>query len=252
MQDDSPIQSWSIIVLCYNEAGNIERVVGEVQDVLKIIAPGKSEIVLVNDGSSDNSLELIEAMVQLPQNSNINFVNHSRNMGIGEALHSGYFHAQYENVTILPGDGQFDAKELIPFKSIPPKTLISFYRKENTIYSVLRNVLSLINKKLNEWFLGLALKDVNWVNVYKNPVVKTLDLEIRSSLVESEICSKVIYLGHNVIQVESKYLPRQAGASKGSSFKIVMQAVKDIIRLIFVFRRFKKRIKKENKLSKTP
>ncbi len=249
MTDNAPIQSWSVIVLCYNESGNIARVIREIQEVLKILAPKENEIVLVDDGSSDNSPEIIEEMLQDASNNNINFIKHPVNLGIGEALHSGYKNAQYENVVILPGDGQFDARELIPYKSLPENTLVSFYRKENTIYSVARNVLSLINKKLNEWFLGLALKDVNWVNVYKNQVVKTLDLEIRSSLVESEISSKLIYLGHEVIEVESKYLPRQAGISTGSSFKIVKQAILDIMRLILVFRRFKKKIRKEKRNS---
>lgn len=250
MQDNSSIQSWSIIILCYNEAGSIKRVIGDIQDVLKVIAPEQNEIVLVNDGSSDNSLEVIEALLKLPENSNINFVNHVQNKGIGEALHSGYEHAQYENIAVLPGDGQFDAKELIPYKSIPAKSMVSFYRKENTIYSPFRNILSLINKKLNEFSLGLILRDVNWVKIYKNPAVKALDLEIRSSLVESEICSKLIYLGYEVIEVESKYLPREAGVSRGSSFKIIKQAVKDIMLLIVVFRRFKKKVKNEKKMSK--
>jgi len=187
MQDNDSIQSWSIIILCYNEEGNIKHVIADVQDVLKKIAPKQNEIVLVNDGSTDNSLEIIESMLKLSENSNLNFINHSKNKGIGEALHSGYQHAKYENVVMLPGDGQFDTTELIPYKSFPAKTMISFYRRENTIYSPFRNILSFFNKKLNEFFLGLVLRDVNWVKVYKNSDLKTLNLEIRSSLVESEI-----------------------------------------------------------------
>lgn len=236
-------QSWSIIVLCYNEEGNIKRVVQDVQDKLAIISTPAGEIILVNDGSSDNSDAVIQEMLKDPRNKNIKYILHPVNKGIGEALHSGYSNATGDNVVMVPGDGQFDLNEFVPYKNLPDKTILAFYRVENTTYTLSRNILSWVNKTLNKIFIGLNIKDVNWVKVYKNAIVKTLNLEIRSSLVESEICSKLIYLGHQPLEVKSKYLPRQAGQSKGASFKIIRQAILDILRLIVVFRRFKKKLK---------
>lgn len=237
-------QSWSIIILCYNEEGNIARVVQEVQDKLPIISTPLGEIILVNDGSSDGSDAVIKELLKDQRNSNIKYICHPTNKGIGEALHSGYSNATCENVVMVPGDGQFDLSEFIPYKNLPDKTILAFYRIENTTYTLSRNILSWINNTLNKIFLGLNLKDVNWVKVYKNVALKTLNLEIRGSLVESEICSKLIYLGHQPLEVKSKYLPRQSGQSKGASFKIVKQAIFDILKLIMVFRRFKKSLKK--------
>lgn len=236
-------QSWSIVVLCFNEAGNIKRVIQEVQDSLAIISNAKGEIILVNDGSSDDSDLVIQELLQMPQNSNVKYVYHKVNLGIGRALHSGYGQASGDNVVMVPGDGQFDLNELIPYKNIPPKTILAFYRVENTTYTVSRNILSLFNNVLNWLFIGLKLKDVNWVKVYKNSALQKLKLEITSSLVESEICSKLMHLGHKAIEIESKYLPRQAGESKGASWAIIKQAIIDIPILIVVFRRFKRKNK---------
>ncbi len=237
-------QSWSIIVLCYNEEGNIERVIQDVQDKLAVISTSDGEIVLVNDGSSDKSDELIQNMLLEKGYTNVNYICHETNEGIGEALHTGYRNSTGENVVMIPGDGQFDLEELVPHKNIPEKSILAFYRIENTTYNFFRNILTWFNSKLNKTFLGLRFKDVNWVKVYKNVALKKLKLEIRSSLVESEICSKLIYLGYQPIEVKSKYLIRQTGESKGASLKIVKQALMDIIRLIWVFRRFKRKMKK--------
>ncbi|BDS13398.1 glycosyltransferase family 2 protein [Aureispira anguillae] len=237
-------QSWSIIILCYNEEGNIKRVVQKVQDTLQIISTPKGEIILVNDGSSDGSDAVIQEMLKDEKNKNIRYICHTINRGIGEALHSGYASAKGDNVVMVPGDGQFDMDELIPYKNIPERSILAFYRVENMTYSLARNILSWFNNKLNRIFIGLSMKDVNWVKVYKNQALKALDLEIRSSLVESEICSKLIYLGHQPIEIESKYLPRKTGLSKGASWKIIKQAIIDTPILILVFRRFKNKNKR--------
>ncbi len=233
-------QSWSVIILCYNEEGSIKRVINDVQQILRIISPDKNEIVLINDGSTDNSGRIIEELIKNEINSNIKYLCHSNNKGIGESLKNGYKNSTCENVVMIPGDGQFDLKEFIPYKNFPPKSILAFYRVENTTYSFSRNILSWINKFLNRLFTGIELKDVNWVKVYKNADLQKLDLQIKSSLIESEICSKLIQSGHQPIEIESSYLPRENGKSKGASFKIILQAMMDIFRLFIVTRRFKK------------
>jgi hypothetical protein len=171
---------------------------------------------------------------------NIKYICHSFNFGIGESLINGYRNSTCENVVMIPGDGQFDLKEFLPYKNFPQKSILAFYRVENTTYSFSRNFLSWINKFLNRFFIGIKLKDVNWVKVYKNAALQTLDFEIKSSLIESEIYCKLIHTGHQTIEIESSYLPRKNGKSKGASLKIILQALMDVLRLFIVTRRFKK------------
>lgn len=238
---EAATQTWSIVIACYNESGAIQQVIKNTRRVLDLISADQGEIIVVNDGSDDNSDEEIRALMQEAPYQDIIYIQHEVNKGIGEALHTGYQTASKENVILVPGDGQFDLEELIPFKNLDSKAILSFYRVENTTYTFSRNILSWFNKSLNKFFLGLELKDVNWVKAYKSKAVQALDLEIRSSLVESEICSKLIYLGYQPQEIKSKYLPRIAGVSKGASFNIVKQAILDIIRLIIVLQRFKRR-----------
>lgn len=234
-------QSWSIIILCYNEVGNIATVLHTVSQLLPQLSTSAGELIVVNDGSTDGSHEQIVQFMQAHPMVPVHYIHHPQNLGIGAALHQGYAQAQAENVVMIPGDGQFDVQELLPYKNLPPQTIVAFYRVENMTYTLTRNILSWFNSWLNRLFLGLTLKDVNWVKAYKTAAVQNLSLEVKSSLVESEICSKLLYLKHKAIEVESKYWPRQTGSSKGASWAIVRQALWDIPILILAFRRFQKK-----------
>ena len=232
-----PQQSWSIVVLCYNEAATIKKVIAKVEATLKQIAVDY-EIVVVNDGSKDDSAKIVSGIAA--HNPRVKFINQVHNMGIGPSLHNGYSNASLENVCFVPGDGQFDLDELVPHMNVNPKEIISFYRVENTSYSLFRNILSLANRLVNKTLIGINMHDVNWVKIYKNVGLKSLDLRIKSSLVESEICAKLLLEGYEIKEYKSRYLDREGGKSKGASLKIVLQAAKEVLKLVKEMSRYRK------------
>ncbi|MES2702312.1 MAG: glycosyltransferase family 2 protein [Bacteroidota bacterium] len=230
------MQTWSVGILCYNEAGSLEAVTVQLRDVLQKIT-NTFEIVIVDDCSTDGSADIAKELSnKFPE---VKTVIHPVNKGIGGALRSIYDNTQYENIAFIPGDGQFDVAEYLPYAEVPQGHFVSYYRKENTSYSIFRNILSLFNKQLNNVFIGIDLRDVNWTKIYKKADIDQLDLQLTSSLIESEICAKLLFLGKKVIEVESKYLPRTYGQSKGSSMAIVKKALKDTGILIAIMRKFR-------------
>lgn len=230
-------QSWTVGILCFNEAGTIRAEVEKTLKVLREIA-SEFELIVVDDGSSDGSTQIIRDLkVLYPEITPVIF---EKNKGIGAGLRAVYLNAKYENVLATAGDGQFDIHEIMPFASFPENHFISYYRIENTVYSGYRNMLSFFNKKMNEKMLGITLRDVNWAQVYKRDNLRQLDLQLTSSLLGSEICAKLLYLGVKKIESQSRYLPRIYGESKGSSFKTVKKAIKDIFILIQIMKKFRK------------
>lgn len=231
------MQSWSIGILCYNEEGTLREVYGQVVQLFEKWGLEDGEIILVDDGSKDSTPVIIGQLAS--GDPRVKAVIHPVNLGIGAGIRSIYAHAAKENVVFVPGDGQFDVKELAPYRDFDPKTFIAFYREENLTYDAFRNLLSWFNKAFNRFFLGLDLRDVNWVKVYKRQLLDRLDLRLKSSAIESEICAKLGILGVVPIEVRSHYLPRRAGVSKGASLKSIWLVSKELAKLfvaVIVFR----------------
>jgi len=229
----------SIIIFCYNEEGAIASVISQCQKNLvtsKIFSD--HEIIVVNDGSSDNTPAIIESFAG--SGSQIRCIHHPQNLGIGMSLRSGYEAAKLEYVCAVPGDGQFDSGELNNIKPFDNKVFYSFFRTQNN-YGPYRYLLTWFNKAYNILFLGLKLRDVNWIKVYRKEQVLFTNPQMKSSLIESEISAKLQKAGARAIELESVYHRRESGEEKGGSWKTLRKALSEMRILYIEVRRFKRK-----------
>lgn len=231
-------QSWSIIILCYNEGKTIADVIDKIRLFISENNITESEILVVDDGSDDETESIIADLVK--STDNLKYIRHSENLGIGSALLSGYRNSVKENVIAVPGDGQFDINELSPYINFSEKQFISFFRSDTRQYSAYRKAVTGLNKLLNKYLLSLNVKDINWVKAYKSVDLKNIDLKLGSSLVATEICAKLHLKGYHSVEVESVYHERIAGTARGASLRTVAQAVKDLAGLFKEIKRFNK------------
>ena len=110
------IDELSVFYPCYNEEKNIESTVAKTIPVLKKIT-GKWEIILVNDGSKDNTAKVLETIKkQAPKQ--IKIITHNPNRGYGGAVKSGLYNSKYKWITFTDSDGQFDFSEITKFIEI--------------------------------------------------------------------------------------------------------------------------------------
>lgn len=97
----------SIIIPCYNEEGNIQVM----YDRLMAVLPDDYEILFIDDGSTDGTLNNIRILKQ--GNQNVKYISFSRNFGHQNALKAGYDHVVGDCVITMDGDLQHPP-ELIP------------------------------------------------------------------------------------------------------------------------------------------
>jgi glycosyltransferase involved in cell wall biosynthesis len=230
----------SVIIFSYNEAGNIKGVIDTSFNVLSQLADN-FEIIVVDDGSTDGTTGVVSPYLQKPEN--FRYIKHQKNAGIGIALRTGYEAARNEFVCAIPGDGQFDVHELLGIKSFSNGNFYSFYRPQ-TNYSLYRSVLNQANRQFNRILLGIRLKDVNWIKVYRKEQLEFVAAELKSSVIESEICAKLIKAGAVPVELPSVYHERKAGLSKGGSWKTLKKVLLEMYALFRVTRRFKKKYEK--------
>ncbi len=95
------MQSWSFGILCYNEEGTLENVVQDVIALAKFWKLVDFEIILVDDGSTDQTPHQIQTLAQ--RDFHIRPIIHGRNLGIGAGIRDIYFKSTKDNVIFLPG-----------------------------------------------------------------------------------------------------------------------------------------------------
>src|SRR5688572_27514637 len=93
----------SIVIPSFNEASNINELVQRLTAALKDL-PYIYEVIFVDDGSSDNTLETLKAVSG--QNANLYYLELSRNFGHQNALKAGYDYADGDCIISMDGDLQ--------------------------------------------------------------------------------------------------------------------------------------------------
>ena len=160
-------QSWSVSILCYNEEGSIGSVLKSTYDFLKAELNAEFEINVIDDGSTDSSVNEIEAFIENHEDGKVNLIKHRKNLGIGMAIRTSYKNSKFENVMAMCGDGQFQLEDLKENLEIKSSEFLSFYRKKKETYTLFRYFLSNTNRLINKYIFGINLIDVNWVKAYK-------------------------------------------------------------------------------------
>ena len=103
------VTSVSAFFPCYNDSMSIGKLVRDVRESL-VEAVDDFEIIVVNDGSSDNSLEVLQGLQK--EITELIIVNHEMNRGYGGALLSGFSSSTKQWVFYTDGDAQYDAREI--------------------------------------------------------------------------------------------------------------------------------------------
>lgn len=102
----------SIIIPCYNEALNIEKLYSKIKKVFCTIPLYNYELVFVNDGSNDSTQEALLKLIE-SDSAHVRVIELSRNFGKEAALTAGIDHASGDALIPLDADMQ-DPPELIP------------------------------------------------------------------------------------------------------------------------------------------
>jgi glycosyltransferase involved in cell wall biosynthesis len=94
---------------CYNDGKTIGGLAVEAERQLQLLTDDY-EVIVVNDGSSDESADVLRALAaRMPR---LRVITHERNRGYGGALRSGFGAATKDLVFYTDGDGQYDVGEL--------------------------------------------------------------------------------------------------------------------------------------------
>ena len=168
----------SVIVPFYNEEGNVRPLIDAVQDALKEFQL-PWEMVLVDDGSTDNTLEVARSAAEELGN-HIQVVELQRNFGQTAAMQAGIDHACGSLLVTMDGDLQNDPGDIPAMvEELREKKLdlLQGWRKNRKDTLIMRKIPSRIANRLIRRVTGVNLHDYGCsLKVYRASVIKKIRL----------------------------------------------------------------------------
>jgi len=232
--ETNELDSISVFFPFHNEQENVRRVYESARKVLN--GTGLDyEIILVDDGSTDETPRIVEAIAAA--DARVKVVHHPVKSGYGAALQSGFRAATKGLVFYTDGDGQFDLNELPPLlplmKQYDIVTCYRINRQEN------------LRRRLNAWLwtwlmcrlFGLKIRDMNGAfKLYKRKIFDVIKMDSKGSLLNSEILARAKRKGFTMTQVGVHHYPRAAGKA-GPKTKVIFKAFWELGKLYWRMRK---------------
>ncbi|TRZ42805.1 glycosyltransferase [Robertkochia solimangrovi] len=200
---------FTIVVPVYNEEDNLLRVEKELKAYLSIAAR-KTKVLFVNDGSSDNSQQIIEKICA--DNTDFNYILFEKNCGLSAAIKAGFDHTDTELVGYIDSDLQTAPEDFnVLLEFINDHELVTGVRS-NRQDSFVKNMSSTIANGIRRAFThdgmddtGCPLKVIRTEYAQRIPMFRGLH----------RFLPAMILLQHGrIIQVPVRHFPRIAGTAK--------------------------------------
>lgn len=205
--------SISIFFPCYNDANTIGKLVN---DAYKIVPKLTSdfEIIVVNDGSKDNSAEILLQLQK--KHPDLKIITHPKNLGYGAALRSGFAASTKTLVFYTDGDGQYSVNELpIIYQLMTPDVDfvngIKMTRQDSAYRIILGNLYSFIAR----WGFWLPITDVDCdYRLIRKSLLDKLKLTATSGNICVELTKSAQRAGASFREVSIHHYERQYGKSQ--------------------------------------
>ena len=230
------IDELSVFFPCYNEEKNIKNTVSKAIPILQKTA-AKWEIILINDGSKDNTGKVLEE-IQREYPKQIKIITHSPNRGYGAALKSGLYNSQYQWITFTDSDGQFDFSEITDLikkqQSSKADIVIGYYLSRQVSKTAI--LTSKIWELIVFILFGLHVTDIDCgFKLLNKKVVETIPkLEAeRGAFISSEFLIKSKKAGFKIVEIGVHHYPRVEGKATGRNIKVILKSFSDLFRLWF-------------------
>lgn len=167
----------SIVVPLYNEEESLPHLIEWIERVMRE-NNFSYEVLLIDDGSKDNSWAVIEQLSE--KNPNVKGVKFRRNYGKSAALNVGFERVEGDVIITMDADLQ-DSPDEIPELYRMIKTegydLVSGWKKKRYDSKLMKNLPSKLYNATTRWLSGIKLHDFNCgLKAYRKAVVKSIEV----------------------------------------------------------------------------
>ena len=198
----------SILMPVYDERERVSRAIDEVLDT---VLPTDFELIVVDDGSTDGTREILDGR---PADPRVRIVRHDRNRGKGAAVRTGLQHARGELCCIFDADLEYDAEDLA--RLMPPLLdgsanaafgvrAFDGYTSHSFLFVLGNKGVTLVCNVL----FNVYLRDIMTCHkMIRTEVFRALDLHASGFTIEPEIAARLVQRHEKIYEVPVHYRAR--------------------------------------------
>lgn len=222
---------FSVVVPLYNEEENVQILHEEIRSVLTSMPGQQSEIVFVDDGSSDNTLARLAAIQY--QDPNVRVVSLRRNFGQTAAMAAGFDHACGAVIITMDGDLQNDPRDIPKMlaKLDEGYDVVTGWRFDRQDAYLSRRLPSQMANRLISWVTGVSLHDYGCtLKAFRREVIENINLYGEMHRFIPAIASG---MGISFTEIKVNHRARRFGSSKYGISRTI-RVVLDLITVKFL------------------
>jgi glycosyltransferase involved in cell wall biosynthesis len=196
-----------------------------------VAANADFEIIVINDGSLDNTRAILdEFFVHQP---NITIYHKPINECFGSAIRCGVKLAKKKFIFCVPADSPLTVDLYKAFSSHAHRAdVLVSYRRVKLGYSLRRHINSYVYHKLVSVLFNMNLRDYNWIHMYDRKIFDEGEIEIEYDgiFMLAEILIKAQRAGFAFYEFEVEQMERLTGIATASKLSAIIKTLAEIIK----------------------
>lgn len=223
--------SLTVAIPALNEENTIRPTVENVLQALRLSKNISAyEIILINDGSIDNTLKVMQSIAgEVPF---VRVIDNQGNKGLGYSFARGIQEAVCDYYTWVPSDDTFSGQSLSKlYSQVGNADIIVHYPSSDKRKYSRRIISRLYIRMLNRIFRIDGIKYYNGLSICQSSQIKNISLRSSGFAFQAELLIKLIKSSgnkKNLIQVPVFTTERKYGSTKVFSFKNIIDLLKSI------------------------
>lgn len=225
----------SIVVPVYNEAATVEQVI---RRLLAIDLPVDREIIVVNDGSSDDTRRVLDGLMGLHER--LQFLNVEQNRGKGHAVRLGVARARGSIVVIQDADLELDPAQLAALvepvvRGVSDVVFGSRFLQPSPDVPLLTVAANRALTALTNLLYGSSITDMETCyKVMRIETIRSLHLTANRFDLDPEITARLLLGRHRIMELPIRFEPRSRAAGKKIGWGDGVAAIGMLVRTRFL------------------